>query len=149
MLRLEGIIGYETDPKLAAPLHRLEHEGRVEVVSLAAEDARRRRLHVVTDRGTDCAIVLARDQRLGNGAVLRLDDDRAIVVRFAVERWLTLVLRDVAAATEIGYLAGNMHWTVRFEGERLRIALRGPAGDYLDRLKPFLDDGRARIVDGD
>jgi urease accessory protein len=147
-LRLDGIIGYETDAGLTERLHRLEHRGLVEFVTLAGEDMLRRRLHVATDRGTDCAILLARDRRLGNGAVLLLDEDRAIVVRLKDEQWLTLAPRDVGAAIEIGYFAGNMHWPVRFDGPNLRIAMRGPAEDYLERLRPFLDDGRVRIVDG-
>ena len=147
-LRLDGIIGYETDAGLAERLHRLEHRGLVEIVTLSGEDTLRRRLHVSTDRGTECAILLARDRRLGDGAVLLLDEDRAIVVRLEELRWLTLAPRDMDAAIEIGYFAGNMHWPVRFEGSHLRIAMRGPAEDYLERLKPFLDDGRIRIVDG-
>jgi urease accessory protein len=148
MLRLEGIVGRETDAGLAERLHDLEHRGRVEIVTLSGEDMLRRRLHVTTDRGTECAIVLARDRKLGDGAVLLLEEDRAIVARLEAQRLLTLAPRDIAAAIEIGYFAGNMHWPVRFEGPQLRIAMRGPAEDYLARLKPFLDDGRVRIVDG-
>jgi urease accessory protein len=147
-LRLDGIIGYSTDAALAERLHRLEHRGRVEFVTLSREDTARRRLHVSTDRGTECAIRLSRDQKLGDGAVLLLAEDRAIMVRLEEERWMTLAPRDIDAAIQIGYFAGNMHWPVRFEGPRLRIAIRGPARDYSERLKPFMDDGRVRIVDG-
>ena len=54
-----------------------------------------------------------------------------------------------AAALELGYFAGNLHWRVRFEGERLLVALEGPEEDYLSRLKPFLDVGRARRAERD
>jgi hypothetical protein len=39
-----------------------------------------------------------------------------------------------------------MHWAVRFEGAWLRIALQGPTERYLERLQPFIDDGRARQI---
>src|SRR5215470_4215637 len=60
MLRLESIMGLATDAALAERLHHLEHDGKVEYIHLAGEDTARRRLHVATDRGTDCAILLAR-----------------------------------------------------------------------------------------
>ncbi|MGH6960856.1 MAG: hypothetical protein ACREE7_10250, partial [Dongiaceae bacterium] len=64
MLRLESIVGQATDAALAERLHHLEHDGKVEYIHLAAEDTARRRLHVATDRGTDCAILLPRRDRL-------------------------------------------------------------------------------------
>jgi urease accessory protein len=147
MLRLEAIVGLATDAALAEPLHRLEHDGKVEYIHLTGEDTARRRLHVATDRGTDCAILLPRSDRLANGAVLLLERDRAIVVRLKEEAWLAFVPRDAAAALELGYFAGNMHWPVRFAGTTLRIALQGPAQSYLERLDHLLVDGRVRRAD--
>jgi urease accessory protein len=147
MLRLETILGFAADSTIAGRLHELEHAGKVEYIVLAGEDTARRRLHVSTDRGTECAVVLPRSQRLGNGAVLLLEPDRAVVVRLKEEAWLALLPRDAAAALELGYFAGNMHWPVRFEGATLRIALHGPLQDYLDRLAHLLRDGRIRRAD--
>lgn len=147
MLRLESIVGLATDAALADRLHHLEHDGKVEYIHLAAEDTARRRLHVATDRGTDCAILLPRSDRLANGAVLLLERGRAIVVRLKEEAWLGLVPRDAAAALEVGYFAGNMHWPVRFDGTTLRIALHGPVESYLERLDHLLKDGRVRRAD--
>ncbi|CRM46368.1 urease accessory protein UreE [Pseudomonas sp. 8 R 14] len=56
--------------------------------------------------------------------------------------FLDLQPRDAAAALELGYFAGNMHWAVRFAGTALRIPLNGPEADYLERLAPLLADGR-------
>jgi urease accessory protein len=39
-----------------------------------------------------------------------------------------------------------MHWPVRFEANRLRIALGGPEQHYLDRLAHLLQDGKVRRV---
>jgi urease accessory protein len=146
MLRLDRIIGHADDAALADKIQRLEDDGRVEYIRLAGEDTARRRLHVATDRGTDCAIMLARSDRLSNGAVLLLEPDRAIVVRLRESEWLTLTPRDAAAALELGYFAGNMHWPVRLDGAALKIQLHGPVEGYLDRLDPLLSDGRVRRV---
>jgi urease accessory protein len=147
VLQLDRILGLATDGALAERLHLLEHDGKVEHIVLAGEDTARRRLHVNTDRGTECAIVLARNERLANGAVLLLEQDRAIVVRLEEEEWLALVPRDAAAALELGYFAGNMHWPVRFDGNTLRIALHGPAESYLERLERLLRSGQVRRAD--
>jgi urease accessory protein len=143
MLRLETILGLVTAPDIAEALHHLEHHGRVEYLTLSEADTQRHRLRALTDRGTECAIALPRHQHLSNGAVLLLEKDRAVVVRMQALQWLTLQPRDAAAALELGYFAGNMHWKVEFDGERLRIALQGPVETYLERLGHLLGDGRA------
>lgn len=148
-VRVTEVLGFASDPALAERLHLLSHDGRVEQVTLAQDDVHRRRLRATTDKGTDCLIALPRDQALGDGAVLLLDESRAVVVRLAEERWLALAPRDSAAALELGYFAGNLHWRVRFQGARLLVALEGREADYLARLQPFLDDGRARRLDHD
>ena len=149
MLRLDSILGTATDAAIAERLHHLEHGGKVEYIMLAGEDTARRRLHVTTDRGTECAILLARADRLSNGAVLLLEEQRAIVVRLKEAEWLALQPRDAAAALELGYFAGNMHWPVRFDGTTLKIALQGPVQTYLDRLDHLLKDGRIRQLRDD
>jgi hypothetical protein len=35
-----------------------------------------------------------------------------------------------------------MHWAVRFDGDVLEVALKGPVDDYRSRLAPLLDAGR-------
>ena len=148
-LRIYRIIGNLHDAELAERLHRLDHEGLVEYLTLERDDVHRRRLRARTDRATECLIALPRNQSLSDGAILALDEERAIVVRLKVEHWLALSPRDEAAALELGYFAGNLHWRVRFEGPRLLIALEGPEKDYLARLEPLLRDGRAATVEDD
>ena len=147
MLRLTGILGRASEPALAQRLHDLEHEGAVEYLILEAEYQGRHRLHATTDRGTECAILLPRSLGLSDGAVLLLEPHRAIVVRLAETRWLGFAPRDAAAALELGYFAGNMHWPVRFRDGQLLIALNGPPDDYRARLAELLADGRIRQVD--
>jgi urease accessory protein len=146
MLKLDNIVGAANDPVIADRLHRLGHHGRVEYLVLSQEDTQRHRLRASTDAGTECALVLDRAHHLFNGAVLMLTDERAVVVQMREAAWLSLLPRDSAAALELGYFAGNMHWSVRFADGCLRIALQGPVERYLERLGSFLSDGRATRV---
>ena len=91
-------------------------------------------------------IILGRDQRLAHGAVLLLEPERAVIVRLSEPVWLCVQARDVPAAIELGYLAGNMHWKVRFEGETLSILLEGDGSQYRARLAELLDSGRAAVT---
>jgi len=142
VLKLEAILGLATEADIAEALHHLEHHGEVEYLTLSEADTQRHRLRALTDQGTECAIALPRHQHLSNGAVMLLEKDRAIVVRMQESQWLVLQPRDARAALELGYFAGNMHWKVEFEGERLRIAVQGPVESYLERLGHLLEDGR-------
>ena len=142
MLRLNRILGQASDPQFFDRLHHLQHDRRVERIVIGSEDAARHRLRVLTDAGTECAVSLPRDQRLANGSILLLEPERAIIVTMREEEVLKLVPTDSAAALELGYFAGNMHWAVRFQGSELHILLHGPAEAYLDRLDPLLAGGR-------
>ena len=144
MVRVSNLFGLASDADVGERLHALSHAGQVEYVTLNRADMSRHRLRVVTDQGTECAIALPRSEKLANGAVLLLEADRAIVVRVQEEDWLDVAAVDDAAALELGYLAGNMHWRIRFDGPVLKIALEGPEASYLARLAPLLDSGRIR-----
>ena len=109
---------------------------------LNREDALRRRLRGTTDKGTEVTIALSRDEQLSDGAVLRLDPDKAVIVRMSEERWLRLEPRDTDAAIEAGYFAGNLHWRVRFAPGALLVALEGPVEDYLQRIAPLTASGK-------
>ena len=109
------------------------------------DDTLRRRLRGKTDKGTDIAIALERSDRLVDGAVLLLDDARAVVLRVAQEHWLRITPRDADAALEAGYCAGNHHWRVRFEPGALLVATQGPAEHYLARLDPLLRTSKIEV----
>jgi len=149
MLRLTQVLGSVADADLSERLHLLRHAGHVETILLQRSDAQRHRLRTVTDRGTDVAIVLARHESLSDGVVLYLTEDRAIVVQMAEEAWLVFVPSDAAAALELGYAAGNLHWRVRLADGILQVAREGPEELYLDRLHPLLSSGRIRKVTDD
>ena len=103
VLRIEGIVGNADDPALHQALHRLKHSQRVEYIALGSDDLLRRRLRVMTDKGNECAIALCRQEKLFDGAVLLLDDSRAVIVRATASAWLVLQPLDTAAAIELGY----------------------------------------------
>lgn len=146
---ISAIVGYASDAVIAEQLHDLGHKGAVEQVVVAREDTLRRRLRVQSDKGREYLVALPREEQLSDGAVLLMEADRAVVTRMAEEQWLALRPVDMASAVELGYFAGNLHWRVRFDGPVLLIALEGPERDYLDRLQPFLESERARIVENE
>ena len=149
MLRITTILGYAAAPEIAERLHTISHAAGLETLLLDRADAKRHRLRATTDSGTDVAIALRRDEYLSDGAVLYLEDDKAIVVRMTDETWLTFCPLDTSAALELGYLAGNMHWRVKFSNSQILIAKEGPEDEYLDRLVPFLTSGRVKRVEHD
>ncbi len=145
MITVTRILGIASEPALADRLHHLAHSDRVEVLVVDRDDALRRRLRGKTDKGTDIAIALERGDRLTDGAVLILDDARAVVLRVAQERWLRIKPRDSDAALDAGYCAGNNHWRVRFEPGALLVAMQGPAEHYVARLDHLLKAGKIEV----
>ena len=143
---LSSILGYAADEPFDSALHDLSHAGKVEYLTISPDDTSRRRMRAITNKGTECAIVLNRDQQLSDGAVLNINDKGAIVVRLTQQKWLILEAQNHAAALEVGYFIGNLHWKVEFEGERLKVALQGPLQTYLDRLELLIKNGKVRAI---
>ncbi|MGJ4888699.1 urease accessory protein UreE [Bradyrhizobium sp. HKCCYLRH3099] len=141
MLRLHGIMGRADDKIYARQLHTLEHRGGIELLFVPPEDSGRKRFRLTTDRGTDCAVSLDRDEELIDGALLHLDSDRAIIARFGEQQVWRLRARDPACALKLGWHAGNLHWRVRFEGDCLVVLLDAPLATYRARIQSLLDSG--------
>lgn len=146
MITVTRIAGTASEPAIAGLLHDLGHKGQVEILRVDRLDTPRRRLRGRTDRGTDVAVALGRGEQLCDGAVLSLESDRAIVVRMTEERWLRIAARDLDSALETGYLAGNLHWRVRFQPGAMLVALEGPAENYIDRLAHLTMQGKIRLA---
>ncbi|MDH3689644.1 MAG: urease accessory protein UreE [Gammaproteobacteria bacterium] len=147
LVRITGIVGNATDSELAEKLHLIQHQGKIEYVTLSSSDVARKRLRLFTDQGTECAIAIARSEQLQNGSVIYFSEDRAIVVRLKEERWLRLAASTPESALQLGFLAGHHHWRVRFDGVHLLVALEGPAESYEVRIAHLLNDGAVRIID--
>jgi urease accessory protein len=146
MRRIDRVLGSRLEPGFSEELHRLEHRGAIDFVNVPVADLARRRLLITTRGGEELAIALPRHQKLFDGAVLLLDDERAIVVRAASERWLRLEPRSIGDAVELGYHVGNLHWRVRFGGEVLLVALEGRPEDYTARLENLIASRRVGIT---
>ncbi len=146
MITVTEILGTASDPSFADRLHDLEHGNRVEILVVDRDDALRRRMRGKTDKGTDIAIALERSDQLVDGAVLLLNDTRAIVVRMTEERWLRVTPLNSDAALEAGYCAGNHHWRVKFEPGALLIAMQGPPQHYVTRLYHLLKTGHIEVT---
>jgi len=101
---------------------------------------------VTSDAGTEYAIALSRDATLADGAVLLLDDDRAVVVRAGAPQTLTLRAVDTAAALRLGFLAGHLHWKVDQHHDTLVVRLEAPRDDYTARIADLLASGRVEIT---
>ena len=145
MLRLDSIVGHASDPDIAEKLHVLQHENSVERITLSESDTQRKRLRLTGDKGTDCAIILDRNESLHNGSVLLLEKDRAIVVELDVLPWLIIEPDSRETALELGFLAGHLHWRVRFDGTSLLLAIEQEEQNYLDRIEEHLDGSRIRF----
>jgi urease accessory protein len=146
MLRLHGIIGRSDEAAYAAVLHDLEHQNGIELLFVPPSDAGRKRFRLTTDRGTDGAVSLDRDEALTDGALLYLDPTRAIIARFGEQEIWRLRPIDQAASLKLGWNAGNLHWRVRFEGETLHVLLDAPIHTYRARILPLLETGEVEEV---
>ena len=146
-LRLHGIIGRSDDAAYAGRLHHIEHHGGIELLFVPPSEVGSKRFRLTTDRGTDCAVSLDRDEELVDGALLFLEHDRAVIVRFGEQECWRLKSVDQAAALKLGWNAGNLHWRVRFDGEHLVVLLDGPLDSYRARIRPLLEAGE--VVESD
>jgi urease accessory protein len=146
VLRLHGIVGLSDDPRYQAKLHDLKHHNGLELLYVPSSDSSRKRFRLTTDRGTDCGISIARDEELSDGAILYLDDHRAIVVRFGEQARWRIQPRSKAAALALGWNAGNLHWRVQFDDDCLVVMLDGPLSEYQERIRGLLDAGEIEEI---
>ncbi|WP_394689848.1 urease accessory protein UreE [Hoeflea sp.] len=144
MLKIDHIIGSVSDAALHDRIHDLEHAHAVDFLLLARQDLSRRRFRSSTEKGSDIAISLARDEQLFDGAVLMLDQTNALVVKVEAEDWLRLTPRDQSSALQVGFHAGNLHWRVRFDGDDLLVAVERELQSYTDRIETLIKDGSVK-----
>lgn len=143
---MDGVIGHRSDPALHDRLHAIAHAGEVDLLRLPAADLPRHRLAARTEAGRLVHISLPRDQALSDGAVLHLAPALAIVLRVQQPRALRLVPRDAADALVLGWHAGNLHWSVRFEAGALVVPLDAPPESFLARLGELAAPGRLDVT---
>lgn len=144
-LSIHHVLGSRLEPSFSEKIHRLELHNAVDEVRLPGAALEQRELRATTRGGQELAIALPRHEKLFDGAVLRLDDDGAIVVREAGRRCLRLQPRSISDAIELGYHIGNLGWPVRFEGDVLFVAMQGRAENYVVRLGELIWSRRVGI----
>lgn len=122
MLQVGRILGSADEPRFAGR--------RRERLSIAYDEACKRRLRRRTDAGTDVAIDVSRGEYLAEGSVLHDDGERIVVV--ARRRVSALVVRFadglpadalVSQAVRLGHAFGNQHVPVETNGLEVRIPL--------------------------
>lgn len=145
MITYTHIIGSAAQASYSDKLHDLEHANNLDFVSLSSDDIQRKRLKVITFKGRECGIALPREQKLYDGAILSIAENYALIVRCNDVKWLRCFPIDTAAALELGYFAGNMHWAVRYDNNILEIELKGRLEDYQQRLAHLCADGRVKL----
>ncbi len=144
-IRVDTILGVHSDAAIHDQLHDLAHQGRLDVLRLPVADLPRRRVQARTEAGRLVQIVLPRDQKLVDGAVLWMDRSLAVVLRVREQPLLRLTPRSLADALALGHLAGTLHWTVRFVGEDLLVTPDTTPDACLARLGPLAEPGRLGI----
>ena len=144
-LNINYVLGSRLDPSFSERIHRLEHCNALDELRLSRAELERHQLLTTTERGQDLAIALPRHQHLFDGAVLLLEEARAIVVRAAGERWLRLAPHSISDAIELGYHVAKLGWRVRFEGEVLFVAVEGRPENYMVRLGQLIWSRRVRM----
>ena len=151
VVHLTAVAGHESDPDLAERLHHLRHHDRVDDVDVEEADLPRRRLRLISARGTTYAVALDRGSALAHGSVLTAAAGGpvdAVVVRVRAAARLRLRAGSAAAAMRLGFLAGHLHWVCRMEDGVLDVTLQAPEQDYLDRIADLLDSGAVTRTGG-
>ena len=147
MLYIDKILGHKNSDEFSETIHRLSHLNQIEYLTVSPEEISRKRLRLKSNKGTDCAIAIDREEQLVDGAILTLSKNRAIVVKVNVRKWLILKVDNIEASLSLGYFIGNLHWKVEFQGETIAVALEGPKDTYLKRLENFIFSENIEVID--
>ena len=145
MLNIHHVLGSRLEPPFSERIHRLELHNAVDEVRLSAGAFEQRELRVTTRGGAELVIALPRNEKLFDGAILLLDDRRAIVVRETGQRRLRLQPRSISDAIELGYHIGSLGWPVHIEGDVLFVPLQGRAENYVVRLGELIWSRRVGV----
>ncbi len=145
------VLGTASEPAWHDRIHAAVATGTLETVRIRRADAARRRMRLVTDRGRDIALALARDATLPDGAVLCASNSLIIVARIDGGPRLRLVPASATDALRLGYFCGNLHWKADFDGPAIEIHMDGPedgycAFRYIRSLVPIASGRRFRTI---
>jgi urease accessory protein len=101
--------------------------GQLEEVTVEERDAQKGRLRIVTDKGQEYGLILARGTALTSGDVfLRATGDSAVLVTLSAQELMVLTLHRTMPTEErlrwavrVGHVLGNQHWPVAMMGEQI------------------------------
>ena len=133
-------------PNLNGDLHAFEHKREIDTIILNSEDLSRRRFKCETEQGHQIGISLPRTEKLYDGAILEFSRNYCLIVRVEPEKWLIIRPNNEKIALRLGYFAGNLHWTVKFDGELLLVALKQDKDTYLSRLKEGFKADEIQVI---
>lgn len=130
----------------------IQHEGiATDSVTLTFDDRHRRRLRLVTDKGSELLLDLPEAHVLHEGDRLRLDDDILVAVRAAAEDVMDVRAASPMALTRLAWHLGNRHTPAQILDGALRIRadhvleqmLLGLGATVERRAAPFDPEGGA------
>ena len=134
-------------PNLKEHLHAFEHKREVDAIILNSEDLSRRRFKCETKQGHQVGISLPRSEKLYDGAVLEFSENYCLIVRVEPEKWLIIRPDNEKIALKLGYFAGNLHWTVKFDEGHLMVAWKQDKNTYLSRIKESFKPGEVHLIE--
>jgi urease accessory protein len=125
LLIVEHVLGNRhEDPALSEACDHAAAQGGLEVLRLPSDAARRGRMRVTTDAGTELGLALGRGSELHDGDVIYRAPDGSQVVVVAIPPSDALVIRPAEDApadrlfemgVRLGHALGNQHWPIRVD----------------------------------
>lgn len=143
------IVGHQSADEFRESVRTHVEAGSAVCLRIPAKELGRRRLKVQDQHGKEYGIALPRNADLGDGTVLAIDQHRVVLVEAEESKELVLQAVSPEAGIRLGWVAGHLHWKVRFEGDRLAVLLEAPRSEYVKRLGESVGGGSIRIVDVD
>lgn len=119
---------------------------KVERVPLTSEERASAHMVAYSETGRSLRISLPRGTELGDGDVLAIEGDTALVVAAAEEDLYFVRPKDAYQAGVAGYQLGNLHRPVRFTPDALLTPADPMVADLLGRLGIGFDRRRAPFV---
>lgn len=115
------------DPTLQAQVAAWRHQGRLDEVTVDERDARKGRLRLLTEKGREYGLVLARGTTLTSGDVFSRDgEEGGVLIALAQQELMILTFRPQLSTEErlrwavrVGHVLGNQHWPVAMVGEQI------------------------------
>ena len=141
------IIDAKKFPDLRNTIHNLRDQGHADTIRLKSSDLCRRRFTCETELGKKVGISLPRRLKLFDGAALEVTKNYSLSISVEPEDWISLRASNPGNALKLGYFCGNLHWTVRFDGEILKIAIADNLDTYLDRIENVFTKKEIEILD--